>query len=84
MYLRKVREGKGAKKSNMEPVWITCDDLNAEGILVRCSAWRRPPGRESLLCSTVTPTHQGLILLLRSKIWTASRPQLRCSVLPGF
>ncbi len=36
MYLRKVREGKGAKKTNMEPVWITCDDLNTEGILVRC------------------------------------------------
>ena len=35
MYLRKVREGVRAKTSNMEPVWITCDDLNNEGILVR-------------------------------------------------
>ena len=40
MYLRKVRTGVRSKHSTMEPVWITCDDLNAEGILVRGAAYR--------------------------------------------
>ena len=60
MYLRKVCEGKGAKKSNMEPVWITCDDLNTEGILVRCSSCTATTTARqqvlSAICAT-TPRH---------------------------
>ena len=56
MYLRKVREGVRAKKSSMEPVWITCDDLNAEGILVRKALLRHLP-----VCGLRPASHASLI-----------------------
>ena len=38
MFLRPVKDGSKAEKGHhlqYEPVWITCDDLASEGILVR-------------------------------------------------
>lgn len=41
MFLRPVKDGtkgeKIAKHDRYDPVWITCDDLASEGILVRYS-----------------------------------------------
>jgi len=68
MYLRKVREGKGAKKTNMEPVWITCDDLNTEGILVRCSS-----------CMTITAAGRRLLFMIRI-IASGHDQVLRCKI----
>lgn len=41
MFLRPLKDGrkgeKVAKHDRYDPVWITCDDLASEGILVRYS-----------------------------------------------
>jgi hypothetical protein len=70
MYLRKVRTGVRSKHSTMEPVWITCDDLNNEGILVRrgltaglhnvCTAAQRSVRYSAHCCASLPgTTHLG-------------------------